>query len=173
MWKADSRGTEEEHEMCPNEKSAMWCEISCFFCSTHMCYSFLLSTVNLSEQLPAGENINNVVLVLYFLALPLFRDCAWVVNEEMFRVLGLSLFFPHSVCYLSCKSTLKNHGISWVGITTIIKSNFWISLCWQSQNASCTSLFTDGFQGRWGERVQLGFQGCLKSVPTAAMDLVQ
>lgn len=76
MWKADSRGTEEEHEMCSNEKSVVWCEISCFFCSTHMCYSFLLSTVNLSEQLPAGENINNMVLVLYFLALPLFRDCA-------------------------------------------------------------------------------------------------
>lgn len=122
-WWTDSRGAEEDCEVWPHKKSAMCCGIPCFFCSLHMCYSFLLSTVNLSEQVPAGKTTRNLVLVLYFLALPLFKDC--IINQEMFWVLGFSLFFSHPVCYLSCKSILKNHRIPWIGTTTVIKSNFW------------------------------------------------
>lgn len=40
-------------------------------------------------------------------------------------------------------------------------------------NVSYCSLFSDGFEGRWEGRVQLGFGRILKSFPTAIVGLVQ
>lgn len=42
----------------------------------------------------------------------------------------------------------------------------------ESRNVLYCSLFTDGFERRWGWKVQLGFRRCLKSVPAAVVDLV-
>lgn len=69
---ADTKKAEEDHEVWHHNRSAMYCGISCFPCSMKLWYSFSLPTINFLGWLPAGENTQNLILVLHLLVLSLF-----------------------------------------------------------------------------------------------------
>lgn len=128
MWQTDSEEEKKTMRCGCTKKSTMCCRISYYFLwYTHVVQFLAVHCKPLRMAASREEHTT-----WFWFCTSFHCTCSEIAPKWSMKKCSESwgcLFFLHSVCYLSCKSILKNPRISWVGITTIIKSHFWFSSC--------------------------------------------